>query len=78
MINLKLDRKEFFAVIEGLVRSLLLHHPLVHLDEAFLLRKQSFERLDALSQHSIRLHGNVSMHGCRAEVAVRLNLSVSG
>lgn len=59
-------------------RSLLLHHPLVHLDEAFLLCEQSFERLDALSQHSIRLHGHVAMHGRRAEVAVRLNLSVSG
>lgn len=64
--------------IAKLVIFLLLHHPLVHLDEAFLLCEQSLERLDAFSQHSIRLHGHVAMHGCRTEVAVRLNLSVRG
>lgn len=37
--------------IAKLVIFLLLHHPLVHFDEAFLLSKQSFERLDALLKH---------------------------
>lgn len=42
--------------IAKLVIFLLLHHPLVHLDEAFLLSKQSLERLDALLKHGIRTY----------------------
>lgn len=45
--------------IAKLVIFLLLHHPLVHLDEAFLLCEQSFERLDALLKHGIGLDGRI-------------------